>query len=44
MALRAARPSPEPPVFRSDQPFLFVIRDNQTGMMLFMGRVESLEG
>ncbi|HEV7926203.1 MAG TPA: serpin family protein [Verrucomicrobiae bacterium] len=28
-----------PPVFRADHPFLFFIRDTQSGSLLFMGRV-----
>jgi serine protease inhibitor len=30
---------PEPRIFRADHPFLFVLRDTKTGMILFMGRV-----
>ncbi len=37
MALTAARE--EPPVFRADHPFVFLIRHNPTGAILFLGRV-----
>ena len=37
MKLRS-RPKP-PPVFRADHPFMFLIRDNRTGSILFLGRV-----
>jgi serpin B len=30
---------PQAPVFRADHPFVFLIRDNQTGSILFAGRV-----
>jgi serpin B len=31
----------EPQVFRADHPFLFLIRHNPTGIILFLGRLES---
>jgi serpin B len=30
---------PQLPVFRADHPFMFLIRDTQSGAILFMGRV-----
>jgi serine protease inhibitor len=37
MKLRA--PASPPPIFRADHPFVFLIRENSTGSILFLGRV-----
>ncbi|WKT57078.1 serpin family protein [Candidatus Nitrosotenuis chungbukensis] len=30
---------PELPIFRADHPFVFLIQDNETGLVLFMGKI-----
>ncbi len=39
MAARAAMIPTEPPLFRADHPFVFLIVDNRTKSILFLGRV-----
>ena len=39
LVMKAASIAAPPPVFRADHPFIFVIRDVESGAILFMGRV-----
>jgi serpin B len=36
----AIRREPEPRVFLADHPFLFILHDSSSGMIVFIGRVE----
>ncbi|MEX2285966.1 MAG: serpin family protein [Planctomycetaceae bacterium] len=36
---KSERPTGEPPVFRADHPFIFLIRDNESNAILFLGRL-----
>jgi serpin B len=39
VAMRITMALQPPPLFRADHPFIFLIRDNKTGSILFIGRV-----
>ncbi len=43
-SIKAAAPIAEPPVFRADHPFIFLIRDNRTESILFLGRFVNPQG
>ncbi len=44
IGVTSAAPPEEPPVLRADHPFVFLIRDNRTGSILFLGRLLNPEG
>jgi len=44
VVVEAARENPKIPVFRSDHPFVFLIQDNDSGTILFTGRVVNPTG
>ena len=39
VGMRLTSVAPPPPVFRANHPFIFLIRDNLTDSILFMGRL-----
>ena len=41
LAPKSLAPVAEPPVFRADHPFVFLIRENSTRSILFLGRVSN---
>ena len=40
ISLTSARPMPEKVVFKADRPFIYMIQENSTGSILFMGTVK----
>jgi serpin B len=44
VAVKSARAILKPAVFRADHPFVFLIRDNRTGSILFLGRLMNPSG
>ncbi len=39
--MRTTSIGPPPFTFQTDHPFIFLIRENQSGKILFMGRIEN---
>lgn len=39
ITIRGGRSLPQLPIFRADHPFIFLIQDDETGLILFMGKV-----
>ncbi len=39
VVMRPTAMAPPPPTFRADHPFVFLIRENETGSILFVGRL-----
>jgi serpin B len=39
IGMKATALGPPPAVFRADHPFIFLIRDNGSGSILFLGRL-----
>ena len=37
--IRSGAQGPKTPVFRADHPFIFMITDEETGLILFLGRL-----
>lgn len=44
VGMRVASAMRQPTVFRADHPFVFLIRDNRTGSILFLGRLVNPKG
>jgi len=44
MVATSATSVPDWPTFRADHPFIFLIQDDATGSILFIGRLEEMEG
>jgi serpin B len=43
VTMRVTSVQPQPPIFRADHPFFFLIRDNKSKSILFLGRITNPE-